>query len=92
LAGRLVHDHASSFTAVDNLVNNRLRIVSPQSIGDHVSELPFVEDQHPVQAFSADRADPPLGVGVGPRRTRRTTQHRNADTGEHGIEAGGEPS
>ncbi|MDT4963614.1 MAG: hypothetical protein QOF87_3261 [Pseudonocardiales bacterium] len=50
-------------------------------------ELPIVEDQHPVPAFSADGADPPFGVGVGLRRTRRTTQHRDADISEHGIEA-----
>ena len=59
-------------------------------LGQHVSELLFVENQHPVQALSTDGADPPLGVGVGLRRTRRTTQHRDAGISEHGIEAFGE--
>ena len=58
--------------------------------GQHVHKLPLTEDQHPIQALSADRADPPLGIGVALRRTRWTTQHRDADISEHGIEAGHE--
>ncbi len=67
-----------------------VRVVVGRVLGQHVHELPLVEDQHPVQAFAADGAHPPLGVGVGLRRTRRTTQYRDADVGEHGIEAGRE--
>jgi hypothetical protein len=49
-----------------------------------------VEDQHPLQALATDGADPPLGVGVRHRRTRRTSQHADAGVGEHGILARGE--
>lgn len=34
----------------------------------HVPEVSLAEDQHPVEAFATDRAHPPLGIGVGPRR------------------------
>ena len=67
-----------------------VRVVVGRVLGQHVHELPLVEDQHLVQAFAADGAHPPLGVGVGLRRTRRTTQYGDADVGEHGIEAGRE--
>ncbi len=46
-------------------------------LGQHVDELSLVEDRHPVQALASDRADPPLGVGVGLRRTRRARQDRD---------------
>jgi hypothetical protein len=64
-----------------------VRVVVVLVLGQHVSELRLVEDQHPVQALARDGADPPLGVGVGLRRTRRTTQRRNARGGEYSIEA-----
>jgi hypothetical protein len=33
-------------------------------LGQHVDELSLVEDEHPVQTFSSDRAHPPLGIRV----------------------------
>ncbi len=35
--------------------------------GEHVLQLSAAEDEHPVQTLGPDRADPPLGEGVGPR-------------------------
>lgn len=67
-----------------------VRVVLILVLGQHVPELPFVEDQHPVQALGADGADPALGVGVGLCRSRWTTEHRNSGIGEHCIEAGSE--
>jgi hypothetical protein len=37
-------------------------------LGQHCREMPVVEDQDPVQQFTADGADPSFGDGVGPRR------------------------
>src|SRR6266508_665926 len=62
-------------------------VVVPLVLGQQMHELPLAEDQHPIQAFAADRADPPLGIGVGLRRTWRTAQHFDADISEHGVEA-----
>jgi hypothetical protein len=64
-----------------------VHVVVPLVLGQHMHELPLAEDQHPIQALATDRADPPLGIGVGLRRTWRTAQHFDADIGEHGIEA-----
>ncbi len=41
--------------------------------GQDMYELTLVADQHPVQPLVADRADPSLGISVGLRRTRRTS-------------------
>ena len=59
-------------------------------LSQHMDELPLVEDQYPVQALVADGADPSLGVSVGLRGQRRTAQHHDAGTREHGVEAGSE--
>src|SRR6266571_4856847 len=67
-----------------------VRVVVPVILGQHVTKLPLAEYQHPIQALAADRAHPPLGVSVGLRRARRTTQYGDADISEHGIEARGE--
>ncbi len=39
-------------------------------LGEHSRELSFTEDQHSVEAFAPNRADPPLGIGVGRWRPR----------------------
>ena len=59
-------------------------------LGQHSGKLPLVGDQHAVQALTTDRADPPLGIGVGLGRTRRTAQHGDAGVSEHGVEGNGE--
>jgi hypothetical protein len=53
-------------------------------------ELPLAEDQHPVKTLAPDGADPPLGVGGGLRRARRTIEDFDAEISEHGVEARGE--
>ena len=59
-------------------------------LGEHVRELLFAENQHSIQALAANCADSPLGVGVGFRRVRWTTQHCDAGVGEDGVEDRGE--
>jgi hypothetical protein len=39
-------------------------VVVRRVLGEDRSELPFVEDQRPVQALAANSVDPPLGVGA----------------------------
>src|ERR1035437_3253116 len=67
-----------------------MRVVVALVFGQHVDELPLVEDQHPVQALSPDRADPPLGIGVALRSSRWAAQHLDTCVSEDGIEARGE--
>jgi hypothetical protein len=53
-------------------------------LSQNVRELSLGEDQHSIQALSADSADPPLGVGVGLRRApgglRNTAMPASANT------------
>ena len=67
-----------------------MRVVVVLVLGQHVDELPLVEDQHPVQALTPDRAHPPLGMGVALRSPRRSTQHLNVGVSEDLVEARGE--
>jgi len=48
----------------------------------------LIADQHPVNAFTADRAYPPLGVRVRPRRPGRGTQDLDALGVEDLVERG----
>jgi hypothetical protein len=52
-----------------------LLVVVRRVLGEDRSELPLVEDQQPVQALAANRADPPLGVGVRPRSSWWAAQY-----------------
>jgi hypothetical protein len=42
---------------------------------EHVFEVPSTEDQDPVEAVGADRANPALGVGIGVRCLDRRVDH-----------------
>jgi hypothetical protein len=59
-------------------------------LGQHPPQLPTADDQHPVQQLPSDGADPPFGVGVGPRRPHRRAQHPDPLGREHRVERGGE--
>src|SRR6266545_1890791 len=59
-------------------------------LGQHRPQLPTAKDQHPVQDLPPNRADPPLRVGVGPRRPYRRAQHLDPLGGEDRVERGGE--
>ena len=68
-----------------------LLVVVRRVLGEDRSELPFVEDQQPVQALAANGADPPLGVGVRPRSSWWAAQYLDSGAGEDGAEAVGTP-
>jgi hypothetical protein len=59
-------------------------------LGQYSLEMPAPEDQHPVEHLAANGADPPLRVGIRPRRPHRRAQHLDALGGKHRIERGGE--
>jgi hypothetical protein len=48
------------------------------------------EDEHPVQHLPPNGANPPLRIGLRPRRSHRRAQHRQSLGGEDGVEYGGE--
>jgi hypothetical protein len=50
-------------------------VVMVGGLGQHRPQLPAAGDAHPVQQLLPDGADPPLGVGLGPRRPHRRPQH-----------------
>ena len=45
---------------------------------EHVLEMPSAEDQDPVEAVGANRANPALGVGIRVRRLDRRADHSDA--------------
>jgi hypothetical protein len=53
-------------------------------------EMAAPDDQQPVQALSADRANPPLRVGVRVGRLHGGAEHLGALGPEHIVEAAGE--
>jgi hypothetical protein len=59
-------------------------------LGRHRPQLPAADDQHPVQQLPPDGADPPLGVGVRPRRSQRRAQHPDPLGREDRVERGSE--
>jgi hypothetical protein len=53
-------------------------------------ELAAADDQEPVEAFRAHRADEALGGGVRLRRSRRRVDHSDSIAAEHLVEGSGE--
>jgi hypothetical protein len=53
---------------------------------EHLLQVPAPDDQQPVQALGADRADPPLRECVGVGRLHRRAQHLGALGTDHVIE------
>jgi hypothetical protein len=67
-----------------------LAVVAPRVPGEHVPELAFAEDQHPVGEFGPGSQDEPLGVRVGPETTWRDLQNVDSGVGRRGVEGDGE--
>ncbi len=59
-------------------------------LGDDRFELPPVEDQHPVEALAADRADESLSEGVGPWGSDRRADDPDPLRSQDLVEAGGD--
>jgi hypothetical protein len=59
-------------------------------LGQHRPQLPAPEDEHPVQHLPPNGANPPLRIGIRPRRSYRRAQHRQSLGGQDGVECGGE--
>ena len=49
-------------------------------------QVTTANDEEPVEAFGADGADPPLGVGIGVRRLDRRDEYLGALGAEHVVE------
>jgi hypothetical protein len=58
--------------------------------GEDCCQVPFAGDEHVVGALASGGADPAFGVGVGSGCLRRCLDDRDADSGEYGVEGGGE--
>jgi hypothetical protein len=54
------------------------------------SEMALAGDQHPVEAFAAEGANPALRDGVRPRCSNRGADDANVSGGEDRVERGGE--
>jgi hypothetical protein len=59
-------------------------------LAQHRREVSGSGDQHVVEAFAAQRADPTLGDRVGPRRLDGGAEDADVGAGEDGVEGGGE--
>jgi hypothetical protein len=65
-----------------------VRVVVGRVLGQHVHELPLVEDQHPVQAFAANDCFAATDDRDTPASPRSTTTYRYRDPGQpHCAEA-----
>jgi hypothetical protein len=53
-------------------------------LGEHSLEVVAVDDQYPVEQFSADRSDASFGERVRPGRSPGCAQDAEAFAGEHG--------
>lgn len=57
-------------------------VIVAGELGHHLAEMPFAEDQHMIQAFSAKRAHEPLGKCIRTRRPdRRLDDSRSIPSG-----------
>ena len=59
-------------------------------LGQHSLEVAPVDNQHPVEDFSADSADPLFNNRVRRGCSDRGTEDADAFAGEHGVEDAGE--
>lgn len=59
-------------------------------LGEYRFEVAAVEDQYPVEQFSADGTDPSFGDRVRSGRSYGCAQDADAFAGEHGVEHAGE--
>ena len=58
-------------------------------LGQHRPQLPAPEDEHPVQHLPPNGTNPPLRIGIRPRRSHRRAQHPDYLGGEDGVECAG---
>jgi cytosine/adenosine deaminase-related metal-dependent hydrolase len=65
-------------------------VVVGDVLGQHTFEVPATEDQHAVEALTADGADEALGEGVGSGSSHRSADDADAVSSEDLIEARGE--
>ena len=61
-------------------------VVMADVLGQDYPQVPLAEDQHPIGAFGACRAYPPLGKGVRARCPRRDLGHLGVVAREHVVE------
>jgi len=61
-------------------------VVMVDILGQYRPQLPAAHDQHPIQQLPPDGADPPLGVGVGPRCPHRRAQYPDSLGREDRVE------
>jgi hypothetical protein len=66
-------------------------VVMVNVLDQYSLQMPTSQDQHPVQDLTTDRADPPLGVRVRPRRPHRRDEHLDPLRSQDHVEHGGEP-
>ena len=52
--------------------------------------MPLVDDEDAVEELAADASDEAFGDRVGPRCPHRCLDDADVDSGEHGVEGGGE--
>jgi hypothetical protein len=55
-------------------------------VGEHYTQMPLTEDQHPVGEFGSQGADESFGEAVPPWATRGNLDHLDAHIGEHSVE------
>jgi hypothetical protein len=67
-----------------------VQVVMVDVLGQYSLQLPASHDQHPVQHLPPNATDPPLRIGIRPRRPHRRGEHLDRLGGEDGVERGGE--
>jgi hypothetical protein len=67
-----------------------VRVVVVHELAQHRGEVARSGDQHVVEAFAAQRADPALGDRVGPRRLDWGADDADVGAVEYRVEGGGE--
>ena len=65
-------------------------VVMAGVLAEDRSQVPFVEDEHPVSALGPRGADPSLGIAVRLWRPRRGLHYFQALAGDHLVEGGRE--
>src|SRR4029453_17867768 len=53
------------------------------------TEMPFIQNNQPIQTLSTDRADQPLAIRIRLRAAHRSLQHRQTHCGNGPVDGGG---
>lgn len=67
-----------------------LAVVVDRVLAEHLSQVPFAENEDPVQQFTAERSDHSFAVGVHRRRSRPRCDDPQAFSFEHLTECSNE--